>query len=136
MQRFLWPIATLLAVTSCGDDGPVSAPFGLDKRPANPTCIAKQRPVLNTGVKLQQQWTGVTFNQPLYLTQAPGDSTQWYEVERQGKVRVFPTGATGNCSAWRFTPAGRTSARSICRTREPPGPVIRCRCVRRRCARS
>ncbi|TMQ06681.1 MAG: hypothetical protein E6J90_45450 [Deltaproteobacteria bacterium] len=96
MQRFLWPIATLLAVTSCGDDGPVSAPFGLDKRPANPTCIAKQRPVLNTGVKLQQQWTGVTFNQPLYLTQAPGDSTQWYEVERQGKVRVFPTGATGN----------------------------------------
>jgi glucose/arabinose dehydrogenase len=49
-----------------------------------------------TGVTLARQWTGVTFAAPMYLTQAPGDDTQWYVVERQGKVRVFPDNATSN----------------------------------------
>jgi uncharacterized repeat protein (TIGR03806 family) len=96
MRRILWPIAALLVLPVCGDEDPVSAPFGLDTRPANPTCLAKKRPVLDTGVTLQQQWAGVTFSQPLYLTQAPGDNLNWYEVERGGKVRVFPANATGN----------------------------------------
>src|ERR1044071_10324835 len=85
MRRIFWPIAALLILPVCGDEDPVSAPFGLDTRPANPTCLAKKRPVLNTGVTLQQQWAGVTFSQPLYLTQAPGDNLNWYEVERGGK---------------------------------------------------
>ena len=96
MRRILGPIAALLVLPVCGDEGPIDAPFGLDTRPANPTCIARKRPVLNTGVMLQRQWMGVTFSQPLYLTQAPGDSTNWYEVERGGKVRVFPETATDN----------------------------------------
>src|ERR1041384_1409940 len=96
MRRHLWPIATLVALAACGDDGPTSAPFGLDKRPSTTTSVAKKRPVLNTGVKLQPQWMGVAFNQPIHLMQAPGDDSQWYVVERQGTVRVFPTGATDN----------------------------------------
>jgi uncharacterized repeat protein (TIGR03806 family) len=75
------------------DDAAV-APFGLDVRPANPTCIARMRPVVDTGVKLQPVWTGLTFNQPLYLTQSPGDNDRWFVVERQGTVRAFPTAAT------------------------------------------
>jgi len=86
---------------STGGDGgldaappPTPAPFGLDARPSNTTCVAQKRPVIDTGVKLQRMWAGLTFNQPLYLTQAPGDDSRFFVVERQGKVRVFPTAAT------------------------------------------
>lgn len=45
--------------------------------------------MLNTGVALQPLWPGVTFNLPIYVTQAPGDSSQWYVVERGGRIRTL-----------------------------------------------
>jgi uncharacterized repeat protein (TIGR03806 family) len=103
MQRFLWPVAALAALSSCGgDDGPTPAPFGLDKRPLNASCVAQRRPVLDTGVTLARQWAQVTFNTPIYLTQAPGDDTQWFVVERGGKVRAFPGTATSNAQVRDF----------------------------------
>lgn len=94
MSKLLWPAVCLAGLAACGDDGPTRAPFGLDKRPSNATCVARSRPAIDTGVTLQRQWAGVTFNQPIYMTQAPGDDAQWYVVERQGKVRAFPADAT------------------------------------------
>jgi uncharacterized repeat protein (TIGR03806 family) len=103
MRRIPWPAATLVALLSCGgDNAPTRAPFGLDKRPANPTCVAQQRPVIDTGVMLTRQWTGITFSQPIFLTQAPGDDATWYVVERQGKVRAFPNTATSNAQTRDF----------------------------------
>jgi uncharacterized repeat protein (TIGR03806 family) len=106
MHRLRWPLAALAVWTSCGDDGPTASPFGLDMRPSNTTCVAKQRPVLETGVKLQRQWEGVTFNQPIYMVQAPGDDTQWYVVEKgsgtQAKVRAVPVNATANAQVRDF----------------------------------
>ena len=103
MQRILWPAATLVALVSCGgDNAPTRAPFGLDTRPSNTTCVAQQRPVIDTGVTLAKQWNGVTFNQPIYMAQAPGDDTQWYVVERTGRVRVIPNGATTNAQTREF----------------------------------
>ena len=102
MRRIPWPAATLVVLLSCGDSGPTRAPFGLDKRPANPTCVAQQRPVIDTGVMLTRQWTGVAFNQPIFLTQAPGDDSTWYVVERQGKVRAFPATATSTAQTRDF----------------------------------
>jgi uncharacterized repeat protein (TIGR03806 family) len=92
-------LALALAVAACSYDkldpvGGTPAPFGLDTRPANPTCLAKPRPALDTGVKLERQWPGVTFDLPMYLLQAPGDDATWYVVERGGKVRKLPAGAT------------------------------------------
>jgi glucose/arabinose dehydrogenase len=95
MRSFLWPIAALLVVPSCSD-GPVDAPFGLDQRPSNPTCLAQPRPVVNTGVTLQRQWSTLTFSQPVFLLQAPGDSSQWFVVQREGKVRAFAGNATAD----------------------------------------
>ena len=90
-------LGALVVLAACGgNDGPTRAPYGLDTRPANPTCVARARPVLDTGVTLARQWTGLTFNAPMYLTQAPGDDTQWYVVERGGTIRAFPTTATSN----------------------------------------
>src|SRR5687767_7101916 len=97
----LWSAAGLLGLLACGGDdgGPTAAPFGLDTRPANPTCIAQARPVIDTGVTLQRRFTGLTFNQPIYLTQAPGDNATWYVVERQGQIRAFPDDATSNAQS-------------------------------------
>jgi uncharacterized repeat protein (TIGR03806 family) len=110
MQSLRWPLAALAVWSSCGgDDGPTTSPFGLDTRPSNPTCVAKQRPVLDTGVKLQRLWNGVTFHEPLYMTQAPGDDSQWYVVEKSGaavntqaKVRAVPVNATANAQVRDF----------------------------------
>ncbi|HEU4728374.1 MAG TPA: PQQ-dependent sugar dehydrogenase [Kofleriaceae bacterium] len=99
MRSTLWSAIAIASSLSCGSDGSTTgpampAPFGLDQRPANPTCVAKARPVVDTGVTLARQWSGITFSNPIYMTQAPGDDSTWYVVERGGKVRVVPTAAT------------------------------------------
>jgi uncharacterized repeat protein (TIGR03806 family) len=75
------------------DAGPVAAPFGLDARPSNTTCLAQKRPVPRTGVALQQVWSSLNLGAPIYLTQAPGDNDRWFAVDILGTVRVFPTAA-------------------------------------------
>ena len=77
-----------------GSDVDAARAFGLDVRPVNTTCVAPPRPVIDTGVKLQRVWAGLTFSQPLYLTQAPGDNDRWFVVGRQGTIQSFPTAAT------------------------------------------
>jgi uncharacterized repeat protein (TIGR03806 family) len=110
MRSILWPIAALIVMASCGDDGPTPAAFGLDKRPSNPTCIAKKRPVLDTGVMLQPQWPKVTFSEPIYMAQAPGDDNQWFVVQREGKVIAFPRDATSNAQVREFASVTVNSA--------------------------
>ncbi|MEJ7602674.1 MAG: PQQ-dependent sugar dehydrogenase [Kofleriaceae bacterium] len=100
MRNTLWP---LLAVAACGgSDGPTRAPYGLDTRPSNPTCTAKPRPVLDTGVTLERQWGGLGFNAPMYAVQAPNDDTQWFVVERGGTIRAFATTATSDADVRTF----------------------------------
>jgi uncharacterized repeat protein (TIGR03806 family) len=107
MRIHLWPTVACVTWLACGGGGgggggptdamtPVPSPFGLDERPANPTCVAPARPVLDTGVTLARQWSGIAFDQPIFMTQAPGDDATWYVVQRQGKVRAFAATATGN----------------------------------------
>jgi uncharacterized repeat protein (TIGR03806 family) len=95
-------VAACLVAAACGSDGPTPSPFGLDTRPINATCVAKPRPVLDTGVKLQRQWAGLTFAQPIFLTQAPGDAAQWFVVLRTGTVRALPADATTNAQVRDF----------------------------------
>ena len=100
MRNTLW---CLLVLAACGgSDGPTRAEFGLDERPANPTCVAKARPVVDTGVTLERVWSGLSFNGPMYATQAPGDDSQWYVVERNGTIRAFPATATTNAEVRMF----------------------------------
>jgi uncharacterized repeat protein (TIGR03806 family) len=95
MKKTQWPVAGLVGLLACGgNDGPTPAPFGLDKRPSNTTCLASSRPVIDTGVTLQQMWAGLNFQQPIYLTQAPGDDTTWYVVRRSGEIWSFQQDGT------------------------------------------
>jgi uncharacterized repeat protein (TIGR03806 family) len=98
MPKPLWlaGLVCLAGLLACGEDGPKRAPFGLDERPSNKTCLARPRPVVDTGVTLQRQWQTLTFQAPMYVTQAPGDDSQWYVVERNGRIRAFQAGATNN----------------------------------------
>lgn len=94
----LWMVAVISAHAACGGSDevppPTPAEFGLDTRPSNTTCVAKPRPVIDTGVALQRQWANLGFTAPIFLTQAPGDNTNWYVVSRAGIVSTF-TNTTG-----------------------------------------
>jgi uncharacterized repeat protein (TIGR03806 family) len=76
-------------------DGPdgggpdASVPFGLDTRPANPTCVAPARPAEATGVVLQRIHPQLEFQQPLFALQAPGDGRRIYVVEKEGRIWSF-----------------------------------------------
>jgi uncharacterized repeat protein (TIGR03806 family) len=97
MMRRLLPAAVVIAAlssalsfTSCSDEKkPERAPFGLDSRPSNTTCLARERPVENTGVTTQPAFPGLRFSQPIYVLQAPADSSRVFVVQRTGIVRVF-----------------------------------------------
>jgi glucose/arabinose dehydrogenase len=60
-----------------GDDG--LAP------PNNVPPVSDTPPAVNT----QRVFDQLSFNQPLALLQAPGDSSRWFVVERSGYIRTF-----------------------------------------------
>ena len=80
-------------VNGDGDGGvkppPVRAEFGLDVRPPNATCKAPARPQNTAAVKLEEAFTGVTFNRPMALVQPPGDKTRWFVAQRDGVIKSF-----------------------------------------------
>ncbi len=76
---------------TAGGMGPfVDAGPGLLARPANPTCIAPNRPVLASGVQVTRAFPNLTFAAPMLLLQAPGVPDRIYVTERNGRVRTFP----------------------------------------------
>lgn len=70
--------------------GGIPAPYGLDTRPLNSTCLAPDRPPSVSQVKLEQPFPNLpNFNEPIWLLQAPGDPSTFYVVERRGVIRQF-----------------------------------------------
>ncbi len=79
-----------------GSDGGSDAQslFGLDMRPANPTCVAPPRPADPAGATLERAFPELSFKQPVFALQAPGDSSRIYVVERGGQVHVIDPSVT------------------------------------------
>lgn len=75
------------------DAGPARAPFGLDTRPANPTCVAPARPPSAAPVKLERVFAGVSLSGPVAMVQPPGDPSRWFVAQRDGRVLTFPVAA-------------------------------------------
>src|SRR5262249_48865521 len=63
---------------------PMPSEFGLDVRPANPTCLAPARPPLPLAVKLERVFANVKLENAVVLTQIPGDPGRWFVAERMG----------------------------------------------------
>jgi uncharacterized repeat protein (TIGR03806 family) len=68
---------------------PVRAEFGLDTRPANPTCKAMARPPSNAPIKFERVFANVQLAAPMMMAQIPGDSTRWFVALRGGAIVKF-----------------------------------------------
>jgi len=64
--------------------------LGLDARPDNTTCVARDRPAQAVTLATERAFAGLpAFSSPILLLQAPGDGARWFVVEQGGTVRVF-----------------------------------------------
>lgn len=70
-------------------DGVEDAEFGLDARPSNFSCIAPAAPPSSSAIATVRAFNSLSFDQPTAMLQAPEDDSQWYVVEKAGRVRVF-----------------------------------------------
>jgi uncharacterized repeat protein (TIGR03806 family) len=71
--------------TATGTDAGVT--IGLDSRPSNASCVAPQRPA--AAIALQPALGGQQFFWPTVVTQAPGDPSRFFVVEKNGVVSVM-----------------------------------------------
>jgi uncharacterized repeat protein (TIGR03806 family) len=57
----------------------------------NATCVAPSKTAGGGGatIAVQRVFANLTFDQPLLMLQAPGDTSRWYVLEKTGAVRVF-----------------------------------------------
>lgn len=68
---------------------PMPSPFGLDSRPANPTCIAPARPPSAAPVQFTRVFMGLTMSTPMRIAQIPGDPSRWFVAQRAGTMISF-----------------------------------------------
>ena len=93
---------------------PTPAPYGLDTRPTNTTCVAKPRPPSGGDVQLVEAFPSLpAFTKPVLFVQAPGDKTKNYVVEQiytadgSAKIKVFANNAAvATASDFLALPAG------------------------------
>lgn len=55
-----------------------------------PTDPDPEPPAEPPPIAVEQVFTGLAFNQPLLMLQAPGDDSRWFVVEKSGQVLSFP----------------------------------------------
>tara|TARA_R110002049_G_scaffold54526_3_gene151716 strand:+ start:1384 stop:7320 length:5937 start_codon:yes stop_codon:yes gene_type:complete len=82
------------ATGTINDDDTV-ATSGLDSRPQNLSCVAPAEPTVDASITTETAFGNLpTFNKPVGLLQAPGDTSQWYVVEQTGRVFRFDNNAS------------------------------------------
>ncbi len=89
--RALWVTVGGLLVAACGGGGggSIGSPPPPPPPPPPPGAI----------IDVQRVFPNLSFNSPVSMKQAPGDSTRWFVVEQGGVVRVFDNDAAVNSSA-------------------------------------
>lgn len=91
------------------DATPPASPFGLDRRPPNPTCLAGPRPSSTTAIEVVDAYPNlVGRSSAVGAFQAPGDPSRWYLLTLPGVIVSFP--ATPNVvdtSPFLTMPAGK-----------------------------
>lgn len=100
-MRLLPVLALLLgcppAKPDLGDDGDdtglptaTTAPWGIETRPVNETCLAAARPPTGATVRFTRVWSALDFSVPVAMVPAPGADGAWYVVEQGGRVLRVP----------------------------------------------
>ena len=94
-QKFMACLATqfLLLVAAASSTAQQPAPFGLDARPTNTTCLPWDRPTAGASVSFQRVYDQVFSNRPasnlVVLAMPPNDSSYWYFTTRDGLIGRF-----------------------------------------------
>jgi len=88
-RTFLLALVSLVFAACGGSSGGGAAPPVSQPPP----------PTTNPEVAVERVFTQLSFNQPVALEQAPGDSTRWFVVEKSGFVRVFANNASSSSSS-------------------------------------
>ncbi len=82
--------SSILLPSDAAPDGPVPSPFGLDQRPANPTCKAGPRPSTGATLKFEPVYPNLAGRVAIMGTfKAPGNRAFWYALLRNGLVQRF-----------------------------------------------
>lgn len=82
-------IADGTAIGTISNDD-VSQDSGLASRPSNANCAAPDRPITNTAIATENAFLSLpALSRPVGLIQAPGDTSQWYAIEQDGRVLRF-----------------------------------------------
>jgi glucose/arabinose dehydrogenase len=102
--RAWWAAAGLALLAACGADPvpegatePVNSlrpalkatPYGMDKRPSNPRCVAPVPAPDPYGIAVQRVFPALQFQKPLGLLHSPSGPPRWYVLEKAGVVQVF-----------------------------------------------
>jgi uncharacterized repeat protein (TIGR03806 family) len=69
-----------------------AAPFdgpGLDERPDNATCTAPERPPSDSDIALEPAFPNLSFTDPVWMSQPPGDASRWYVISQTGRILTF-----------------------------------------------
>jgi uncharacterized repeat protein (TIGR03806 family) len=77
-------IVTLFACDGSTPSTVTRAEFGLDVRPANPTCLAPSRPPPAVAVRFERVFANVSLSNSVVMAQIPGDGSRWFVAERMG----------------------------------------------------
>jgi uncharacterized repeat protein (TIGR03806 family) len=92
LLRFSNPSSNIVAPTGTStgvilsDDVPLS---GLASRPQNLTCVAPQRPQVNTSVVVVNAYPSLSFSQPTKILLEPVVDPRWFVLQKGGQVVVF-----------------------------------------------
>ncbi len=102
-----WVLVAAASLASCGGGGgggggvSTDGPFGIEARPANPTCLAPDRSGGSAVVTTIDAFPAApAFDQPTKILQAPGDGARWFVLEKSGLIRVFGTGNPAAVATW------------------------------------
>jgi glucose/arabinose dehydrogenase len=66
-----------------------AAPYGLDARPANATCLPFDRPDRDASVRLESAFPALTISDVVSLAQPPRDASYWVFTTRAGVIGRF-----------------------------------------------
>lgn len=78
MSRVITTISIVLALCACGGGG---------SSPATTPMIPPPQPSLE--ITALRVFSALSFDSPVLMLQAPGDSSRWFVLEQRGLVRVF-----------------------------------------------
>lgn len=75
--------------TSTPTTTPTQPQFGYDSRPSNTTCLAPERGTQTALFSTSRVFSGLAFDKPVKIAQAPADPTRFYVAEQSGVILSF-----------------------------------------------